>query len=72
MLSLEADIGSGSQDPMGIGFENHCLQIQDLIEAIHRDRAPAIAGDEGRKAVEIARHPPFRHHGNACATALGG
>ena len=55
MLSLEADTGSSSQDPMGIGSENHRLQIQDLIEAIHGDRAPAVAGDEGRKAVEIVR-----------------
>jgi predicted dehydrogenase len=55
MLSLEAGAGSGSQDPMGISSENHRLQIQDLIEAIHGDRAPAVAGDEGRKAVEIVR-----------------
>ena len=55
MLSLEADTGSGSQDPMGIGSENHRLQILDLIEAIHGERAPAVAGAEGRKAVEIVR-----------------
>lgn len=55
MLSLEADTGSGSQDPMGIGSENHRLQIQDLIEAIHDERPPAVAGAEGRKAVEIVR-----------------
>lgn len=55
MLSLEADTGSGSQDPMGIDFENHRLQIQDLVEAIHGDRTPAVTGEEGRKAVEIAR-----------------
>ena len=55
MLSLEAGTGSGSQDPVGIGSENHRLQIQDLIEAIQGDRASAVAGDEGRKAVEIVR-----------------
>ncbi|MXZ24691.1 MAG: Gfo/Idh/MocA family oxidoreductase [Caldilineaceae bacterium SB0665_bin_21] len=55
MLSLEAGTGSGSQDPAGIGSENHRQQILDLIEAIHGDRAPAVAGDEGRKAVEIVR-----------------
>ncbi|MYC62676.1 MAG: Gfo/Idh/MocA family oxidoreductase [Caldilineaceae bacterium SB0661_bin_34] len=55
MLSLEAGTGSGSQDPAGIGSENHRQQILDLIEAIHGDRAPAVAGDEGRKSVEIVR-----------------
>ena len=73
MLSLEADAGSGSQDPMGIGSENHRLQIQDLIEAIHDERTPAVAGAEGRKAVEIVR-AIYRSTttGRACATALGG
>ena len=59
---------------MGIGSEHHRLQILDLIEAKRGDRAPAIARNESRKAVEIVRsiYLPFRHHGNACAAALGG
>ncbi len=55
MLSLETRRGSGAQDPAAIGYENHRCQIVDLIEALRADRPPAVAGAEGRKAVEIVR-----------------
>lgn len=51
MLSPEADTGSSSQEPMGMGSENHGPQIQDPIEATQGERVPAVAGDEGRKIV---------------------
>jgi len=53
MLSLERDLGSGSSDPQGIGYELHRRQIADLIEAIREDRPPAVEGVEARRAVEI-------------------
>jgi predicted dehydrogenase len=53
MLSLEAKLGSGSQDPMGISFEKHRRQILDMISAIENDHDPIIPGDEARKAVAI-------------------
>jgi UDP-N-acetyl-2-amino-2-deoxyglucuronate dehydrogenase len=53
MLALEETRGSGSSDPMAIGFELHRRQIADLIEAIRDDRPPAIGGAEARKALEI-------------------
>lgn len=53
MLHLDTEGGSGSQDPMGIGFELHRRQIVDMIDAVNNNRSPAITGEEGRKAVEI-------------------
>ncbi len=53
MLGLEQKHGSGSADPMGIGFENHQRQIVDMIAAIRDDREPAVPGAEARKAVAI-------------------
>ena len=53
MLSLEQTSGSGSADPMGIDFENHKRQIEDMLSAIENSHEPVIAGEEARKAVEI-------------------
>jgi UDP-N-acetyl-2-amino-2-deoxyglucuronate dehydrogenase len=53
MLEIEGGLGSGSRDPLGISYELHRRQLADLVEAIRDDRAPAVAGEEGRKAVEI-------------------
>ncbi|MCC7352733.1 MAG: Gfo/Idh/MocA family oxidoreductase [Anaerolineae bacterium] len=53
MLALEETGGSGSADPMGIGYELHRRQIADLVDAIREDRPPAIGGAEARKALEI-------------------
>lgn len=55
MLSLEGYLGSGAQDPMGISYELHRRQLQDMVAAIRENRAPAVDGAEGRKAVEIIR-----------------
>jgi UDP-N-acetyl-2-amino-2-deoxyglucuronate dehydrogenase len=53
MLALEQSLGSGSADPMGIGFEMHQRQISDMITAIRSGVDPAVDGIEARKAVEI-------------------
>ena len=53
MLSLDAVTAGGSQDPMGISFEFHQLQIKDFIEAIQENRPPYVPGEEARKAVEV-------------------
>jgi predicted dehydrogenase len=47
-------LGSGSSDPIkSLKHEGHRRQIADFIDAIRRDRAPAIDGREGRRAVEL-------------------
>ena len=53
MLNLEQRLGSGSSDPMGIGYELHRRQLADLVEAIRGDRPPAIPGSEACKPIEI-------------------
>lgn len=45
--------GGGASDPAAIGFHGHAAQFRDLIDAIKRDREPAVNGPEGRRSVEI-------------------
>jgi len=47
--------GTGASDPMAFPILWHKAQIQDMICAIREDRAPAVDGREGRKALEIVR-----------------
>ncbi len=44
-------LGSGASDPKAINTEGHRRQLQDLVDALRENRAPAIDGREGRKAV---------------------
>ena len=46
-------LGSGAGVPGGISIAGHLRQIGDLVAAIREDRAPAIDGREGRKAVAL-------------------
>jgi predicted dehydrogenase len=45
--------GGGASDPTAIGHAAHAKQFKDFVTAIKQDRAPAIDGREGRRAVEI-------------------
>ena len=44
-------LGSGASDPKAINPEGHRRQLQDLVDALRENRAPALDGREGRKAV---------------------
>lgn len=46
-------LGSGAGVPGGISIAGHLRQIGDLVAAIRENRAPAIDGREGRKAVAL-------------------
>lgn len=46
-------LGSGAGVPSGISLAGHLRQIGDLVAAIRENRAPAIDGREGRKAVAL-------------------
>lgn len=46
-------LGSGAGVPSGISIAGHLRQIGDLVAAVNEDRAPAIDGREGRKAVAL-------------------
>ena len=53
-IGKEADLGSGSADPLSaLKTEGHRRQIQDFVKAIRTKSAPRIDGREGRNAVEL-------------------
>jgi predicted dehydrogenase len=45
--------GGGASDPAAIGHHGHAQQFRDMLEAIRKNRPPAIDGHEGRRSVEI-------------------
>lgn len=45
--------GGGASDPSAIGHHGHARQFQDVVDAIRKNRAPAIDGHEGRRSIEI-------------------
>ncbi len=45
--------GGGAADPSAIGHHGHTMQLQDFIDAIRKDRSPAVDGAQGRRSVEI-------------------
>jgi UDP-N-acetyl-2-amino-2-deoxyglucuronate dehydrogenase len=45
--------GGGASDPAAIGHHGHARQFQDVVDAIERNRDPAIDGAEGRRSIEI-------------------
>lgn len=53
MITEEEKAGSESSDPAKIAFTGHCIQIQDLIDAIRTDRDPFVTGREAMSAVEV-------------------
>jgi UDP-N-acetyl-2-amino-2-deoxyglucuronate dehydrogenase len=45
--------GGGASDPAAMGHHGHAMQFRDFVEAVKKNRAPAIDGHEGRRSVEI-------------------
>jgi predicted dehydrogenase len=45
--------GGGASDPAAIGHHGHRLQFADLLDAIRKQRPPAVDGHEGRRSIEI-------------------
>ena len=52
-MSATKSTGGGAADPAAIGHHGHTKQFQDFVDAIRKDRTPAIDGHEGRRSVEI-------------------
>lgn len=44
--------GGGASDPSAIGHHGHAMQFKDVVDAIKKDRTPAVDGHEGRRSVE--------------------
>ncbi|MCB9107365.1 MAG: Gfo/Idh/MocA family oxidoreductase [Anaerolineales bacterium] len=55
MLALESQQGSGAAAATGISYELHRRQLADMIEAILKNRPPAVTGAEARHSVAIIR-----------------
>jgi predicted dehydrogenase len=45
--------GGGASDPAAMGHHGHAMQFRDFVEAVKKNRPPAIDGHEGRRSVEI-------------------
>jgi predicted dehydrogenase len=45
--------GGGASNPADIGIEGHQAQFEDLVQALHDGRAPAIDGAEACRAVHL-------------------
>jgi len=43
----------GASDPKSIAHEGHARQLRDFVAAVREDRAPAVDGREGRRAVAL-------------------
>jgi predicted dehydrogenase len=52
-MATSKSTGGGAADPAAIGHHGHAMQLQDFVDAIRKDRTPAIDGHEGRRSVEI-------------------
>jgi UDP-N-acetyl-2-amino-2-deoxyglucuronate dehydrogenase len=52
-FAAKVGASGGAADPKAISFEGHRRQLADFVDAIQCDRAPAVDGNEGRKAVEL-------------------
>jgi predicted dehydrogenase len=52
-MQQKKSTGGGAGDPTAIGFHGHTLLFRDMLDAIKKDRAPAVDGAEGRRSVEI-------------------
>lgn len=54
-FAAKVGASGGAADPKAISFEGHRRQLADFVEAIAENRAPAVDGREGRKAVALIR-----------------
>lgn len=53
--SAKEDTGSGASDPNAIGHQAHKAQIADMIDAILKDREPAVNGEEARRSLAVIK-----------------
>ena len=52
-MRKQKSTGGGASDPSAIGHHGHAIQFRDFVEAVRKNRPPAIDGHEGRRSVEI-------------------
>ncbi len=54
-FAAKVGASGGAADPKAISHEYHRRQLADFVEAVSSNRAPAVDGREGRKAVAVIR-----------------
>ena len=52
-MARSVSTGGGASDPAAIGHHGHTLLFRNVLQAIDKNRRPAIDGHEGRRSVEI-------------------
>jgi UDP-N-acetyl-2-amino-2-deoxyglucuronate dehydrogenase len=52
-MQKQKSTGGGASDPSAIGHHGHTMQFREFVDAVKKNRAPAIDGHEGRRSVEI-------------------
>lgn len=52
-MAARVSTAGGASDPAAIGHHGHTEQFRDVLDAIRKDRSPAVDGHEGRRSVEI-------------------
>jgi predicted dehydrogenase len=52
-MKLHKSTGGGAADPAAIGHHGHAIQFRDFVDAVKKNRPPAVDGHEGRRSVEI-------------------
>ena len=52
-FAAKVGASGGAADPKAISHEGHRRQLADFVAAIRANRAPAVDGREGRKAVQL-------------------
>jgi predicted dehydrogenase len=52
-FAAKVGASGGSADPKAISFEGHRRQLADFVDAVQHNRAPAVDGREGKKAVDL-------------------
>jgi predicted dehydrogenase len=52
-MKQKKSTAGGASDPAAIGHHGHAMQFRDFVEAVRKNRPPAIDGHEGRRSVEI-------------------
>jgi predicted dehydrogenase len=52
-FAAKVGASGGAADPKAISHEGHRRQLADFVDAVRTNRAPAVDGREGKKAVDL-------------------
>jgi len=70
-FAVRVNASGGASNPAAISHQGHARQLADFVAAIRDDRAPAVDGREGRRAVALIE-AIYRSAATGRATAVDG